>query len=75
VQLLSKASVQKAQNGPSTQLIEATSCVERSNATIGAEELSNFSSYQMLTTDRNWQSYLAAMKLVKKWVLMSAHSG
>jgi hypothetical protein len=30
----------KARNGPSTQLIEATSCVERSNATIKAEERS-----------------------------------
>ena len=40
VKLLSKASVQKAQNGPSTQLIEAMSCIERSNATIKAEELS-----------------------------------
>ena len=40
VKSLSEASVQKAQNGPSTQLIEATSCVERSNATIKAEELS-----------------------------------
>jgi hypothetical protein len=40
VKSLSKASVQKAQNGPSTQLIEAMSCVERSNATIKAEELS-----------------------------------
>jgi len=37
---LFEASVQKAQNGPSTQLIEATSFVERSNATIKAEELS-----------------------------------
>jgi len=37
---LSEASVQKAQNGPSTQLIKATSCVERSNATMKAEELS-----------------------------------
>jgi hypothetical protein len=37
---LSKASVQKARNGPSTQLIEATSCVERSNTTMKAEELS-----------------------------------
>jgi len=36
---LSKASVKKARNGPSTQLIEATSCVERSNATMKAEEL------------------------------------
>jgi hypothetical protein len=36
---LSEASVKKARNGPSTQLIEATSCVERSNATMKAEEL------------------------------------
>ena len=35
-----KASVQKARNGPSTQLVEATSCIERSNATIKAKELS-----------------------------------
>jgi hypothetical protein len=54
VRWLSKASVQKAQNRPSTQLIKATSCKERSNNMIGAEELSNFSSYQTLTTDRNW---------------------
>ena len=42
VKSLSEASVQKAQNGPSTQLIEAeaTSCVERWNATIKAKELS-----------------------------------
>jgi hypothetical protein len=38
VKLLFEASIQKAQNGPSTQLIEATSCVERSNATIKAKE-------------------------------------
>jgi hypothetical protein len=30
--------VQKARNGPSTQLIEAMSCVERSNTMIKAEE-------------------------------------
>jgi hypothetical protein len=35
---LSEASVQKALNRPSTQLIEATSCVERSNVTMKAEE-------------------------------------
>jgi len=40
VKLLCKASVKKAQNGPSTQLIEATSCVEWSNTTIKAKELS-----------------------------------
>jgi hypothetical protein len=50
---LSIASVQKAQNGPSTQLIKATSCVESSDVTIEAEDLSYFSDYQMLTTDNN----------------------
>ena len=57
VALLSKASVQKAQNWPSTQRIEATNYVERSNALIKAEELSNFSGYQTLTTDNNRWSY------------------
>ncbi len=31
-----EAIVKKAQNGPSTQLIEATSCIEWSNATINS---------------------------------------
>jgi hypothetical protein len=35
---LLEAIAKKARNGPSTQLIEATSCVERSNTTIKAEE-------------------------------------
>jgi len=48
VKSLSKASTKKARNGPSTQLIGATSYVDRSNAMIKAEELSNFSSYQTL---------------------------
>jgi hypothetical protein len=51
---LFKASIQKAWNRLSTQLIEATSCAKRSNATFGAEELSNVSSYQTQKTDRNW---------------------
>jgi len=38
VKSLVEASVQKAQNGPSTQLIEATSYKERLNAMIKAEE-------------------------------------
>jgi len=42
---------QKAQNGPSTQLIEATSCVKRSNA-IKAKEQRKLSSYQTLTTKK-----------------------
>ncbi len=52
---LFEASIQKAQNEPSTstQLIKATSCVERSNVTIKAEELRYLSSYQTLTADTN----------------------
>jgi hypothetical protein len=49
-----EASVQKARNGPSTQLIQATSCIERSDAMVQAKELSYFSSHQTLTTDKNW---------------------
>jgi hypothetical protein len=52
-----EATVQKARNGPSTQLIEATSCVERSNAMIQAKELSYLSSHQKLTADKKRQSY------------------
>ena len=37
---LSEASIQMARNGPSNQLIETTSCIERSNATMKVEELS-----------------------------------
>jgi hypothetical protein len=37
---LSEACVQMARNGPSTQLTGATSCVERLNAMMKAEELS-----------------------------------
>ena len=36
VKSLFEAIVKKAQNGPSTQLIEATSCIEWSNATINS---------------------------------------
>jgi len=39
VQSLFEASTKKAQNGPSTQLIEATSCVERWNTMIKVKEL------------------------------------
>ena len=40
---LFEASIQKSRNGPSTRLIGAASCVERSNAMIKAEELSYLS--------------------------------
>jgi hypothetical protein len=39
VKSLFEASVQKAQNEPSSQLTEATSCVDRWNVTIKAKEL------------------------------------
>jgi hypothetical protein len=39
VKSLFEASDKKAQNGPSTQLIEARSCIERSNTMIKAKEL------------------------------------
>jgi hypothetical protein len=45
------------QNGPSTQPIEATSCIERSDAMIQAEELSYLSSHQTLTADKNLSRY------------------
>jgi hypothetical protein len=61
-------------NGPSTQLIEATSCVERWNATIKAEETSYLSSYQTLTTEINLRSYQSPKNLVEKLALMSADS-
>jgi hypothetical protein len=44
-------------NGPSTQLIDATSCIKMRNARIVAEELVNISSYQTLAWDENWKSY------------------
>ena len=40
------------QNGPSTQLIDATSFVQMCNATIGAEELVVISSYQTFSVDK-----------------------
>ncbi len=52
VKLLSDASIQKAQNGPSTKLIWATTCIECLDTKIGAEDLSYFSCYQMLTMDK-----------------------
>jgi len=64
-----KASVQKAQNEPSTQLIKATICAERWNATMKAEELSYLSIYQMLTMDKNHLSYQSPKKLVEKYAV------
>ncbi len=39
--------------GPSTQLIDATSCVKMCDATIRAEKLVDISSYQTLSADKN----------------------
>jgi len=65
VKSLFEASIQKAQNGPSTQLIKATSCVERWNTMIKAKELTYLSSYQTLKMDKNCRSYQSPKKLVK----------
>ncbi len=54
VKPLFEASVQEAQNGPSTQHIKTKSFEERSNAMVQAEEHSYLSSHQTLTTDKNW---------------------
>ena len=45
------------QNGHSTQLIDAMSCVKMWDSTIGAEELVPLSSYQTLSADKKWRSY------------------
>jgi hypothetical protein len=74
VKSLFEASVQKAQHGPSTQLIEATSSVEWWNNTINAEEHSYLSSYQTLITDKNCRSYQSPKKLVKKLLVMTTNS-
>jgi hypothetical protein len=69
-----EASVQHVQNCSSTQLIEVTSCIEKLDCTIQAEDLSHFSCHQMLTMDKNWQSYTSPMKLIRKLMVMSIHS-
>jgi len=74
VKPLFEASIQKARKEPSTQLIKATSCVERSNTTIQAEELSYLSSHQTLIADKNLRRYHAHTKLVKTLAVMTANS-
>jgi len=54
------------QNGPSMQLIDATSCKKIRDATIGAEEFSYISSYQTLSEDKSLRSYKPSTKLVTK---------
>jgi hypothetical protein len=41
------------QNGPSTELIDATSCIKMCDTPIVAEELSYILSYQASSTDKN----------------------
>jgi hypothetical protein len=49
----SEASIQKAQNKTSTQLIKATSCIQTLKTMFGGEELSNSYSCQTLKIDIN----------------------
>jgi hypothetical protein len=74
VKSLFEASVQMARNEPSTHVIEATSCVERLNATIQAEELSYFSSHQTLIADKNSRRYHARTKFVNILTVMTVNS-
>jgi hypothetical protein len=39
-----------------------------------AEELSQLSSYQMLTMDKNLRGYQSAKKLIKKWTVTTVLS-
>jgi hypothetical protein len=39
--------------GPSTQLIDATSCVKMCDATTGEDKLTDISSYQTLSADKS----------------------
>jgi hypothetical protein len=48
VKSLSGASIQKARNRSYTQRIKVTSCIRMLNAVIVAEQISKFSSFQML---------------------------
>ncbi len=54
------------QIGPSTQLIDATSCIKLWNTTIVAEELTNISSYQMLWGDKNCIVIKQSRSLINK---------
>ncbi len=60
------------QKRPSTQLIDATSCVKMCDASIGAEGLADISSYQTLSADKKQISYQAITKLIKKMAYMCA---
>jgi hypothetical protein len=53
-------------NGPSTQLIDGTSCVKMWDSPNGAEELTHISSYQQLLVDKNWRSYKPSKKIIIK---------
>ena len=51
---------------PKPQHIETTSCVKLWDATIGADELADISSYQTLPGGQNFKSYSSHMKLDKQ---------
>ncbi len=63
------------QNGPSTQLIDATSCIKMWDATTIAEELANISSYQTLWGDKNWNVIKRSWSSIYKLVHKCATSG
>ncbi len=63
------------QNGPSTQLIDATSCVRMCNAAIAAEELSYILTNQRLSTDKKTKVKNLERSLLKMMAQMCTISG
>ena len=55
------------QNGPSTQLIDATSCIKMWDNMIGAEELTHISIYQTLLAAKIGKVINLARSSFKKW--------
>ncbi len=47
----------KTQKGPSTHIINATSCIKMQDIKHKEEELALILSYQTLLVDKNWKSY------------------
>ena len=69
-----KLAFKRHETDPLLSSLKQKSCAERSNATMKVEELSQLSSSQMLTTDKNCRSYQSPKKLVEKLAVMTANS-
>jgi hypothetical protein len=63
------------QKGPSTQLVDGTSCIKMSYATIEAEELMDISSYQSCQRTKIRKVIMQLQNLLKTMAHMCAFSG